>query len=222
MVERGMRAIAALVVSAGLLAGGCGGSSVLRTGQDVPCICAAINAVACENNRCTGYFVADQSVPMTKNELVQALLATLRAELATAERLARETAEAANHPEARPENDKDTRKLELSYLAQGQAARVRELETTVAALAAQPPRAFAATDPVALGALVELETDGRLERVLLCAGGGGASVEDDRGSVRVVTPEAPLAKALFGKTVGDEIELSVAGRKRELAIVKIA
>ena len=82
---------------------------------------------------------------MTKLELVQKLVGALRAERDTADRLARETANAANHPEARPENDKDTRKLELSYLAQGQAARATELESIITALLSQPPRAFQIT-----------------------------------------------------------------------------
>ncbi len=157
-----------------------------------------------------------------KRELVEKLLSALRKERDEADRLARETAEAANHPEARPENDKDTRKLELSYLAQGQAARVRELDSTIMALVAQPPRAFRPDEPIALGALVTFESGDKQERVLICSGGGGASVEDEHGAVRIVTPEAPLGRALLGKTAGDEIELAVGGRKRELVIVTVA
>jgi transcription elongation GreA/GreB family factor len=157
-----------------------------------------------------------------KLELVQKLLSALRAERDEADRLARETAEAANHPEARPENDKDTRKLELSYLAQGQVARVRELETTIATLVAQPPRAFRPDEAIALGALVTLESADKQERVLICSGGGGTSITDELGAVRIVTPEAPLGRALLGKTAGDDVELTVAGRKRELVVVSVA
>jgi transcription elongation GreA/GreB family factor len=157
-----------------------------------------------------------------KLELVQKLVTALRTERDTADRLARETADAANHPEARPENDKDTRKVELSYLAQGQAARARELESTITALLAQPPRAFEADEAIALGALVVLESADKVERVLICSGGGGTSVEDEHGTVRIVTFEAPLGRALLGKTAGEEIELVVAGRKRELTIVSVA
>jgi transcription elongation GreA/GreB family factor len=159
---------------------------------------------------------------VTKQLLVQKLVDTLRAERDTADRLARETAEAANHPEARPENDKDTRKLELSYLAQGQAARARELDTTITALLSQPPRAFGPDDAIALGALVELESADKVERVLICSGGGGASVEDEQGAIRIVTPEAPLGQALLGKTAGEELELVVGGRKRELVVVSVS
>jgi transcription elongation GreA/GreB family factor len=156
-----------------------------------------------------------------KHLLVERLVEKLRAERDAANRIARDTAEAANHPEARPENDKDTRKLELSYLASGQAARARELDATIAALLAEPPRAFAAGDAIALGALVTLESADKLERVLLCSGGGGAKLDDDGGGVRVVTPEAPLGRALLGKTAGDEVELVVGGKKRELVVVNV-
>jgi len=161
-------------------------------------------------------------IALLKQGLVQKLVETLRAERDNADRLARDTAEAANHPEARPENDKDTRKLELSYLAQGQAARARELDATIATLLAQPLRAFAADEAIALGALVELESADKLERVLICSGGGGTSVDEERGTIRIVTPEAPLGRALMGKTAGDEIELVVGGRKRELVVVSVA
>jgi transcription elongation GreA/GreB family factor len=159
---------------------------------------------------------------VTKLELVQKLVGALRTERDTADRLARDTADAANHPEARPENDKDTRKIELSYLAQGQAARARELESTITLLRSRPPRAFEPDEAIALGALVVLESADKVERVLICSGGGGTSVEDEQGAVRIVTPEAPLGRALLGKAAGEEIELVVAGRKRELTIVSVA
>ena len=158
---------------------------------------------------------------MDKTALIEKLLSALRAERDTADRLARDTADAANHPEARPENDKDTGKLELSYLAQGQAARARELEATIATLLSQPPRTFRPDEAIALGALVTLESAEKTERVLLCPGGGGSSIEDEHGTVRIVTPEAPLGRALLGKTAGDEIELKVAGRTREISIVSV-
>ena len=83
-------------------------------------------------------------------------------------------------------------------------------------------RAFAPEEAIALGALVELESADKTERVLICSGGGGLTLDDDQGPLRIVTPDAPLARALLGKTSGDEVELVVAGRKRELVIASVA
>jgi transcription elongation GreA/GreB family factor len=156
---------------------------------------------------------------MDKRGLIEKLRELLRAELSAAERLAKDTAAAANHPEARPENDKDTRKIELSYLAAGQAARAQELETAIGLLASVPVRAFTGDEPLQLGALVELEVSGKTQRLLLCPSGGGLKIPDVGGEISVVTPQSPLGRGIIGKMVGDSFELAVAGRIREVAIV---
>jgi transcription elongation GreA/GreB family factor len=156
-----------------------------------------------------------------KDRLLDQLAALLKTELEVAERLARETADAANHPEARPDSDKDTRKIELSYLAAGQAARAKELETALAVVATLPRRRFAPCEAVQSGARVELELGGEPKRVHLCPVGGGTKLEDDKGEVSVITPQSPLGRGLLGRTQGDGFELVVAGRNREVEIVGI-
>ena len=158
---------------------------------------------------------------MEKERLIAALDAALRAELATARRLARDTADAANHPEARVDGDKDTRKLELSYLAAGQASRAAELEAGLVLLSTLSARTFDAHEPLQAGALVELDQDGKLQRVLLSPAGGGLRLEDERGAISVVTPQSPFGRALLGRSVGDVVELVVAGQTRELEIVGV-
>jgi transcription elongation GreA/GreB family factor len=156
---------------------------------------------------------------MQKRRLIEDLRTALRAELAVAEQLARETAAAANHPEARPENDKDTRKIELSYLAAGQANRAKALETAVALLASMPVRDFGAEEPLQVGALVEIEVEGKAQRVFLSPSGGGMKIRDGEGDISIVTPEAPLGRALLGRTAGESFELTVAGRTRDVEIL---
>lgn len=127
--------------------------------------------------------------------------------------------EGATHPEARAENDKDTRGLEQSYLARGVAQRVAELEAAVGDLTALALRTFAAGSPVALGAVVTVEEDGEPARYFVAPAGGGSVVG---GDIQVVTPQSPIGKLLIGKRVDDEVELRIAGKTRELAIVAIA
>jgi transcription elongation GreA/GreB family factor len=156
-----------------------------------------------------------------KRALLDQLKTALEAEAATAGRLARETAEAANHPEAKPDSDKDTRKIELSYLAAGQAARARELETGLALLATLPEQHFGEGAPITAGALVTLLVDGETQRVLVCPAGGGVKLRDASGVVSVVTPQAPLGRAILGRASGESLELVVAGRTSEVEIVAV-
>jgi transcription elongation GreA/GreB family factor len=154
-----------------------------------------------------------------KAALKDELLGLLRENLLTMERAQKATREAATHEEAKPENDKDTRALEQSYLARGQAARLEELRTGVAEAGGMPLRAYAEGQPIGLGALVTAEEhDGELS-FFVAPHGGGVSLA--KGSVQVVTPKSPLGRALLGRREGEDCELVIAGRTRTLTIVKV-
>jgi transcription elongation GreA/GreB family factor len=47
--------------------------------------------------------------------------------------------------------------------------------------------------------------------------GGGAQL----GAVQVVTPRSPLGRALVGRRIGDDGEVQLPGKRRELLIVAI-
>lgn len=153
--------------------------------------------------------------------------AVLRAELLQALNGALETARAAHaaavagatDDEARPENDKDTRGLEQSYLARGQAQRVAELEAAVSEVGALALRAFGAGDRVAIGALVTVEEEGREHRFFIAPHGGGTQLA---GAAQVVTPLSPLGRALLGRRVDDEVEVPLPGKLRSFVIVALA
>ncbi|MDQ2644956.1 MAG: transcription elongation factor GreAB, partial [Myxococcota bacterium] len=131
---------------------------------------------------------------MDKAELLALLAEALQKELNAAQRLAKDTADAANHPEARPENDKDTRKIELSYLAAGQASRAKELETGLSWIGQIPNKPFGSADPLQAGALAELDVGGKPQRVLLSPAGGGIKLSTPGGEISVVTPSSPLGR----------------------------
>ncbi len=155
----------------------------------------------------------------TKQQLKQELVLALTEELATVERAHKATQAGATHEEAKPENDKDTRALEQSYLARGQALRVTELRAAVADATAMPLRAFGEDAPAALGALVEASEEDETRLFVIAPHGGGTRLAG--GTVQVVTPEAPLGRALIGKRAGDECEIKVAGKTRTLAIERV-
>jgi transcription elongation GreA/GreB family factor len=154
-----------------------------------------------------------------KHALKAELLDQLRADLETLERAHRAAREGATHEEAKPENDKDTRALEQSYLARGQAARIDELRSDVAAVSALPVREPGEAS-AALGSLVTVEEDGAVSLLFLAPAGGGARLAG--GSVQVVTPRSPVGQAFLGKVEGDEVSVVLAGRTRAMQIVRVS
>jgi len=158
-------------------------------------------------------------VTVDKAALRTELVAQLTAQLATAQAAHAAAIEGATHAEAKPENDKDTRGLEQSYLARGQAQRVAELEAAVADTTKLKLRTFGERDPVAITAVVSVDEDGAEHRFFLVPHGGGNLLA---GDIQVVTPTSPLGRALLGKKVDDELEVVLPGKTRSFAISAIA
>ncbi len=155
----------------------------------------------------------------SKGALRDELAERLRAALATARAAHAAAIEGATHEEAKAENDKDTRGLEQSYVARGQAQRVEELAGELATVETLALRRFAEADAIAAGALVTVEEDGEPRRFFVAPGGGGEALAG--GAVQVVTPRSPLGRALCGKRVGEVGEVRVPGGVRELDITAV-
>jgi hypothetical protein len=160
------------------------------------------------------------SPPPSKQALKDELVAIVAADLERVERAYRATREGATHEEAKPENDKDTRALEQSYLARGHAMRIRELTTSLAELRDMAVRSFAPGTPAAVGALIVVAEDGVADANMFMAPHGGGS-RLANGRVQVVTPRSPLGRALLGKRTGEACEVALGGQARELSIVSV-
>jgi transcription elongation GreA/GreB family factor len=155
------------------------------------------------------------SKPALRDELVAMLIVTLEA----LEQAQQAAMEAATHEEAKPENDKDTRGLEQSYLARGQALRIEELRTNLLELHGMPLGSWARGQEIELGAMVTIEENDDEKVLFLAPYGGGATIGG--GRVQVVTPKSPLGSALLGRTVGEDCEVYLGGRVRELSIQRV-
>ncbi len=156
---------------------------------------------------------------MTKAALRTELLAVLEAALAAARAAHAAAIEGATHAEAKPENDKDTRGLEQSYLARGVAQRVAELEAGLAEVTRLELRTFGPQAVIAMSALVTAAEDGEMQRFFLAPAGGGSVLT---GGVQVLTTASPLGRSLLGKRVDDEVEVPLRGKTRSLVITAIA
>lgn len=159
--------------------------------------------------------------PVDKAEVLAALKQALEAQLEQLQAAQHNAQAGATHEESKPENDKDTRAIEASYLARGQARRVVDLEEAVAKVSALTPRAFGSDLPVALGAVVKLEHDAGSLWYLLAPAGGGLSISAGSLVLTVVTPQSPVGKALLGRRVGDDVDIRTPQGVRECSIAAL-
>lgn len=158
-----------------------------------------------------------------KKKLIAQLVKHVEGEMDTMRKAALDAAEGATHAEAKPENDKDTRAIEASYLAAGQAERYRTMERSLKVLVQLDVPELKTTAPIVSTALITLEDeDGETTRYLLLPSFGGVVLTEGNQKIQVVTPPSPLGAALLGRTTGDTIELRVKSGRKELTITEVA
>lgn len=160
-------------------------------------------------------------VTFDKSRVVGALRARLEHDLAVATEAQRQTQRGTTHEESKPENDKDTRAIEASYLARGQAQRVVGLANEAATASALELRAFGASTPIAVTALVELDDGGKRSIYFLAPVGAGLTLDVDGTPVRVLTPASPLGRALLGQTLDADIEVQTPQGLRQYSIHRV-
>lgn len=142
-----------------------------------------------------------------KKMLIEQLLALVESELQTLQRSMQNAAEAATHPDSKPENKYDTRGLEASYLAGAQKERLAELTGARQLLESMPLRSFTADDKIAPTALIKLEQNGQESWCFLLVWGAGYQLNLGSQTLFTVTPQSPLGKALLHKQVGDAMQI---------------
>lgn len=142
---------------------------------------------------------------MDKAQIVSSLTDQIRAAYERARAALADAAEGATGDDTKAESKYDTRGLESSYLAAGQAELADQLAEALTKLESAEFPEFDFDDPVAAGALVEVEQNGESRWYLLAPGGGGTVCEDPESgeSVTVLGPSSPLRAALIGKLSGE-------------------
>lgn len=159
---------------------------------------------------------------MDKKNLLQMVIGQLETELGNARAAASSAHEAATAEENRPENQFDTRALEASFLARGQAARVAELEHAIKVLRDFPLKPLGDEDPVQTGALVTVECDGAEQMHFVLPSGAGLNVTSGKHKISVVTTSSPLGTELMGKSAGDSFVFKRGGASKEYEILSIS
>ncbi|MCM8531860.1 MAG: GreA/GreB family elongation factor [Lentisphaeraceae bacterium] len=157
---------------------------------------------------------------MNKEELYKAILEQIRNKLSLAVDAVKMAHESATHEENIAECKYDTKGLEASYLVQGQAKRVEELESALAAFNSMD---IYPVEKVMLNALVKLEDQrGKEEFMFIAPASGGLKVNFDDKEILVMTPISPLGKSLLGKSVGDEISVSIGRKHKEYKLLSVS
>jgi transcription elongation GreA/GreB family factor len=146
---------------------------------------------------------------MNKQTLVAQIMAGLDSDLLRYAKAARATQADATDEQNRAENKYDTRGLEASYLAHSQSRQVMDTKQAREQFASLPVRDFDGNEPISLGALVELETEGDTSWYFLGPSAGGTELVQADQEILVVTAQSPLGRLLLGKRRGERIEMGV-------------
>lgn len=140
-----------------------------------------------------------------KAELLDHIRAELGRQLERLTIAARDAHAAATDPDTKAESKYDTRSLEASYLASGQARQVEEMTEALQLLENFEPRDLGPEDTVEAGALVEILSDDETLHYLLAPAAGGLTVNHDEREVTLLTPSSRLYQSLLGTLVGDSL-----------------
>ncbi len=183
-------------------------------------MCAMLSRKGCAPRR--GRVSSPLPLIVKKQDVIQKILDHLSDELDLYTRAARAAFAEATDEQSRSENKYDTRGLEASYLARGQARQVAEVEESLRQFKALGARVFGPHDAAAVGALVELEGRGGRAFYLLGPRAGGTEVVVDGHEVLVLTPESPLGAQLMGRCAGERIKITLAGVRQDHRVASIS
>ena len=158
---------------------------------------------------------------MDKARLRQAIIERINNELEVQTRAALTSHDEATHEESKAENQYDMHAQEAAYLAEGQAKLASELHDSIALYQSMELPIFGPTQPIALGAVIILETAGRKVRYFLGPRNGGLEINFDGTDLVVITPQSPLGRSLIGRRSGDSVTTQSAGRTLSQRIVAV-
>ncbi len=146
------------------------------------------------------------SMDSEKLHLLEQIRSELRAQFLRLTNAARESHAAATDPGSKAESKYDTRNLEASYLAVGQAKQVQELADAVRIFESLTLQDFASGEPIDAGALVEVELGGETTFFLLVPAAGGLVLDHLGCELTLLTPASQLHGRLLGLTTGDSLD----------------
>lgn len=158
---------------------------------------------------------------MDKSKIVSQVLQHLASELDGITEAAKDSFDGATDEQSKAEGQFDTRALESSYLAEGQARHAADLKEAIAVYKALELRPFESHEPIALTAVVEVEQRGKDHLYFVGPRDGGHAVEVGGRDVMVITPHSPIGQILLGKTVGSVVRFGTNGTTGEVRVKQV-
>jgi transcription elongation GreA/GreB family factor len=159
---------------------------------------------------------------VNKRALVQKIIAQLSDELEVYRKAAQAAHAEATHEQSKAENKYDTRGLEASYLARGQSKQAAEIIDAIEQFRKLPLKSFSKNDPIDLGAIVELESNGQRSFYFLGPRAGGTEIFFAKKEILVITPQSPLGRELVGKKSGERFLMQLGDARNDFEIVSIS
>ena len=158
---------------------------------------------------------------MNKKGLIEHIRVELEKDLAIMMESQKATVEGMTSEESKPENEYDTRGLEASYLARGQAKRINDIREVLLILKHIEVKNFGPDDAISATALVEVEWNGKTSLLLMMPQGGGVNVTFEGKKIQIVTPSSPLGEALVGQKEGGVAVVEQGPQVREYEILSV-
>lgn len=140
-----------------------------------------------------------------KQAVIEQLKSKLRSQYERAVGALSDATEGATGDDSKAESKYDTRGLESSYLAAGQAGQVERLMREIRAT--EQCDFDRSSKTIDVGSLVIGEGGGQRFAYLISPGGGGVTLEIPQGeTITVLNPGAPLAGRMMELKVGDHLD----------------
>lgn len=159
---------------------------------------------------------------ISKRIIIREVIKQLTDEVALFDNASRAMHADASDEQNKAEDKYDTRGLETAYLASSQARLATETEQAMAFYQTLEIQKFTPKTPIALTALVELESKGVSSLYFVGPKGGGQEIHHKGTEVLVITPESPLGQQLIGKKVGDRIKFQTRGPAQEFRVKAVS
>jgi hypothetical protein len=178
-----------------------------------------------------------------KKKLIECAIAQIEADLRVLTQTAQTAREAAIHSENKSEGKYDTRAIEASYLAEGQAKRAAELESLIHYFKFFEIKHFSEHSPIEPSALVKVEIldqsnvlqkkqffmtnqGGGLELNLINCFENSFKTDADTSStetsrISFITPSSKLGELLMGQSVGDEFDFGIGINKKSYTVIEV-